>query len=132
MFKRDVIGEEEILLEMDKHLRRNAFIEDTRNTNQRIEAIELLQIAANNFESIGRIKEAEAVTRIIEFVATPKQQVENIKETGTQWPKESFPTDDDTTEEEDALFKEYIESGLGDEDEKLDDSEFVALKKLWD
>lgn len=146
MFKREKIGED-ILFEMEKNLRKNAFIEDTQKTNQRIEAMELLERAANNFEAIGKIAEAEAVTRIIEFVGTkkpekpmsPEQQVKNMEETGTQFPLDMFAAiDGNPTEEEDKLFEEYMNMGLGEEirvseasDDELNDHELAALKRLW-
>ena len=118
MFKREVIGED-ILFDMEDNLRKNAFIEETQKTNQRIEAMELLAKAASNFEATGKRKEAEAVTRVIEYVSTPKiakekdmtpdEQVKNMEETGTQWSKEAF--NGNPEEEEDRLYEEYLAMG---------------------
>jgi hypothetical protein len=150
MFKREKVGED-ILFEMEKNLQKNAFIAETQKTNQRIEAIELLTKAANNFETVGKTKEAEAITRIVEFVATkkpekkaemtPEQQVENLEETGTQWPRDAFNAiDGDPQDEEDKLYQEYMndpdiaaEIRVSEEDDgdQLNNQEIAALAKLW-
>lgn len=146
MFKREKVGED-ILFEMEKNLRRNAFIEDTQKTNERIEAMELLEKAANNFEAVGKISEAEAVTRIIEFVATkkaekvekiptPEQQVENMKSTGTQFGLEMFEVEDGIIDdEEEAYLNEVnppkVEFRVSEASDDLDSSELEELKNLW-
>jgi hypothetical protein len=53
---------EELFVEMENNLRKNAFIRDTSDNRDKIEAIELLSTAANNFDILGRKKEAEAMT----------------------------------------------------------------------
>ena len=144
MFERKKVGED-ILFEMEDNLRKNAFIEETAKTSQRIEAMELLTKAASNFEQTGHIKEAEAVTRIVEFVAnkkpeSAKKQVENMKETGTQWPKESFAVIDGNPEdEEDKLYEEYMNNPeiaaavrVGDDEDSLSKHEMAAIAKLWE
>jgi len=144
MFKREKVGED-ILFEMEKNLRKNAFIEDTRKTNERIEAMSLLEKAANNFEAVGKIAEAEAVTRIIEFVATkkaeksekssPEKQVKNMKETGTQFPLEMFALDGVVDDEEEAYLNEVnppkVELRVSEASDELDDYELEDLKNLW-
>lgn len=147
MFKREKVGED-ILFDMEKNLRKNAFDEDTRKTNEKIEAMNLLEKAASNFESVGKMKEAEAVTRIIEYVSTlkpklamdSKQQVKNMEETGTQWPRESFPVEDGDPEDKEAkLYEEYLKNPeiaadikVEEDPEDMSKQEFAALSKLWE
>jgi len=72
MWEHPKIGDD-LLIDMENILRKNAFVEETQKTNERIEVLELLSTAAQNFEIVGKNKEAEAITRVIEFVAMPKK-----------------------------------------------------------
>lgn len=93
MFEREKVGED-ILIEMEKNLRRNAFEEDVRQDQERLEAVSLLHKAAECFEASGLVNEAEAVTRVAQFVViqkdkatedlTPEKEVENLKQHGHQ------------------------------------------------
>ena len=137
MFKREVIGED-IFDDMEDNLRKNAFVELSGKTNRKIQAIELLEKAASNFELAGRIKESEVITRIIEHVASSKPLPEKrvIKDV----PKELLTLKN--AEIENRLYKEYIEQNSGDYisvDENdctkdagnLTNHELAAIKHMW-
>jgi len=113
MFKRKAI-DENILVEMEKNLYKNAFIEDTRQNNEKVRAIGLLINAAENFEKSGLLKEAEAVTRIIESVVndpatsglTPEKEVKNLETIGIPLNlTDAAKVDDEISKEEDELYE---------------------------
>lgn len=151
MFKRETI-DESILVEMEKNLYKNAFVEDTRQQNEKVKAIGLLVTAAENFEKSGLFKEAEAVTRIIESVAndpattglTPEKQVANLETTGTPLNLTDAAKADDEEEaskEEDELYELLMNNpevakkvSIMVDDENDDEpfySEMDDLQKMW-
>lgn len=134
MFEREKIGEE-ILIEMDKNLRKNAFEDDVRRDRERLEAVSLLHKAAECFEQSGLANEAEAITRVAQFVViakdpateglTPRKEVDNLKQHGHQL---NLPTEIAST----AKKPEYEDEAAvecGDED---DADDFGELKNLWE
>lgn len=135
MFRREKVGED-ILLEMEANLISNAFAQDTKLENEKLQVLELLEKAASSFEKARKPKEAEAITKIIEFVADPpeeiEKQVENLKETGTQFSKEEY--------NEDKLYEEYLKDpdildeisvDEDNEEDNINEKELAALKHLW-
>jgi hypothetical protein len=85
MFKQQKIGEE-ILVEMEKNIKKNAFEKRTKRLNKRAHAINLLNKAAIKFEESGMLKEAESIIKLMETASTEKPKVykkakkEEIKE----------------------------------------------------
>ena len=150
MFERDIV-DEEILLEMEKNLLKNAFIEDTRENDSRVKAIGLLINAAENFERSGLFKEAEAITRVAEHVATDpatkgltsEKQVHNLETTGIplNLPKEVATNSADDSDKEDDLYEVLMSDPdiagkvsilIDDEDEDQKyTNEFAELAKMW-
>jgi hypothetical protein len=72
MWGNQTIDLDDILVEMDKNLRKNAFEQKTSRANSRLQALELLNKAANIFENAGLTKEADAIVRIMEIAQTEK------------------------------------------------------------
>jgi hypothetical protein len=68
MFQRDRVTED-ILVEMEKNLKKNAFEQKTQRLNKRSMALKLLNKAATNFEQAGLLNESEAVVRVMEIAA---------------------------------------------------------------
>ena len=130
MFERETIGEE-ILLEMEKHFRKNAFDKKAKRDADRVEGIELLNEAAKCFEEAGLTKEAEAITRLAEYAVTDRstsnidsaKAIANIKDHGHML---NLADDADISVEED--FEEEFEEPAAEGellDEYLNDPEIA-------
>lgn len=65
---------EELVAEMEKNLRKNAYVRETSYDYKKVEAIELLASAAQDFENTGLTKEAEAITRVVEYISNHKPE----------------------------------------------------------
>lgn len=74
MFERDKVTED-ILVEMDKNLRKNVAEKKSERLTRRSEALKLLNKAATNFENLGLFNEAEAITRVMQLAAVEKPTV---------------------------------------------------------
>jgi len=134
MFERDKIGEE-ILIDMDKNLRRNAFKEDTRRDQERLQAVTLLHKAAECFENSGLPKEAEAITRVAQFVVvqkdkateglTPKKEVENLKQHGHQL---NLPPEIASKAKE----PEYNDAAVIEINDENESDDLEGIGRLWE
>lgn len=74
MFKQQKI-DEEILVEMEKNIKKNAFKKRTERLNKRAHAINLLNKAAIKFEESGMFKEAESIIKLMETASVEKPKV---------------------------------------------------------
>lgn len=140
MFERDRITEN-ILVEMDKNIRRNAAKQKSEKLNRRSTALELLNKAAANFESLGLIHEAEAVTRVMQLAAvekppTVKKQIQNLKQYGMQLAPADIEVEEELDNAYDALMEdekiaaEVVVGENGEEEIETPDAE--ALAKMWE
>jgi len=72
MWSNNTVNLDEILVEMDKNLRKGAFEQKTSRANNRLQALKLLNKAADNFEKAGFTKEADAIVRMMEIAQIEK------------------------------------------------------------
>lgn len=142
MFQRDRVTED-ILVEMEKNLKKNAFEQKTQRLNKRSMALKLLNKAATNFEQAGLPNEAEAVVRVMEIAADDRnveKYVKSLKEHGMMEPpsdKNASIDDDDELwelwqqeqqEQEDDLTS--MRSSWSDEEKQLDEEYKRILEEI--
>lgn len=143
MFQRDRVTED-ILVEMEKNLKKNAFEQKTQRLNKRSMALKLLNKAATNFEQAGLPNEAEAVVRVMEIAADDRnveKYVKSLKEHGMMEPPSdknaSIDDDDDELwelwqqeqqEQEDDLTS--MRSSWSDEEKQLDEEYKRILEEI--
>lgn len=141
MFQRDRVTED-ILVEMEKNLKKNAFEQKTQRLNKRSMALKLLNKAATNFEQAGLPNEAEAVVRVMEIAADDRnveKYVKSLKEHGMMEPPSdknaSIDDDDDELwelwqqeQQEDDLTS--MRSSWSDEEKQLDEEYKRILEEI--
>lgn len=102
MWGNQTIDLDDILVEMDKNLRKNAFEQKTSRANSRLQALELLNKAANIFENAGLTKEADAIVRIMEIAQTEKPVLRLAKKAQIE---SEIEVEEEETPEESRLYE---------------------------
>lgn len=131
MWNNESVNFDDVLVEMEKNLRKSAYEEKTSRLRSRVEALQLLNKAADNFEKIGLIKEADAITRIVELAqnekpVSKKAEAEEIVE------EETSPEEDklyDALLEDPNVLEEITVDADGNEEEIVPSAELLA--KMW-
>jgi hypothetical protein len=136
MWKNESINFDDVLVEMDKNLKKSAFEQKTDRTQKRLQALKLLNKAAENFEKAGLTKEADAIVRIMEIAQTDRPIPKIAKKAEIE---SEIDIEEESSPEEDALYEELMrDPNIVEEvsvNENGDEEEFVPsaelLSNMW-
>jgi hypothetical protein len=107
MFEREVVGDE-VFFEMQDNLKKIASEKASFRLSKRAEALNLLNKAAENLDSLGMNEFAESVIRIMEISAIEKKQtIQKEAEVKIEDGSDEFLSDIQS-KEEDELYDAYM------------------------
>lgn len=138
MFNNKNISLDDILIEMDKNILKNAAKNKSIIDQKKLEALAILDAVADVFEKLGMYGEAEALTKIAEIDDDGSFNIEFEEESPHSWKPEK---EEDIENKEDELYDELtkdddvaskIEININEEEpENIFDFD-SDLNKMWD